>query len=281
MTTSRSPVRRLKGSIPCLTLIAQGDQQFEIAVASGCLLEERNRLFWLTAGHVINRIEALRDGGRLRAAHWQDGLHPAVPAILDGWSRLAVDDAGLDFGIVELPALHADNLRAASHYKAFVFDDCIESGSPEAVEMMAHGCKGDAYVLGYPQEWARIETHRHGPGSMRADVTIRPVQIPLLHAVTRAEVEGEFGPTSESFWSPLCTYARIPAATRTSKDTEPLWDIGGVSGGPVIIQIDGRDRLLGSQVSWLPGCRIVRLLPINFVKAVLHRYFAFLDEKSS
>jgi hypothetical protein len=270
-------VKRLKGSIPCLSLIYRVDKGHKVLVASGCLISERGKLFWLTAGHVIHDIEKLRDNGVVVAVRWQDGQHPALPAEIHGWARVYVDENGIDFGIVELPQLHADNMRANSHFKAFTLNECVELGSAEADRIAQSTERKSAHVLGYPQDWATIHVQPYSPGLAKAEVAIRPVEIPLLYAVTRKAVESAFGPTEHSFWMAPCVYARIPDRDAIVPGTDPLPSIKGVSGGPVVLDLDPGYRLLGTQTAWLPRMRGVRLLPIGFVKNCLLRYFEWLD----
>jgi hypothetical protein len=273
-------VERLKGSIPCLCLVCEQEGEYELAVASGCLLQEQGRLFWLTAGHVILNIERLRDSGCVRSAHWQDGHRPSIPAVIDGWERVAVDEKGIDFGIVELPTLHADNMRASARFKAFTLSECLDLGSAEALRLEKDEVGGTAYILGYPKEWAKVTVHSHSPGIAEARVEVKPVEIPLLYAVARAEVERESGPTEDAFWVGRCAYARIPDP-QVTRNGAPLETIAGVSGGPVVLDLDGDYRLLGSQTAWLPKSRVVRMLPINFVKAVLLNYLGILGDEGA
>lgn len=267
------PLNEIRGSIPCMSIVYEIDGSHRLLVASGSLLEEQGELFWLTAGHVILEIERLRDEGRIRAARWQDGGHPPLPAQINDWSRIAVDDPQADCGIVAIPGLHAEGLRKQEHFKAFSLDDCLEITSPEASAIAHSRSSKSLFVFGYPQEWATITSKGTLDSRHAIEVSVRPVQIPLLNVARRDDVERQAGPSEGAFWRADSLFAMIPRREAVRIEEDLLNSIKGVSGGPVILVHGYRRYLIGTQTAWLPKHRVVRILPIPYIKQVLTRYF--------
>lgn len=271
-------VDQLRGALPCLSVIYVQDGRHRLLVASGFVLQADGGLFWVTAGHVINLIRGYHKAGTLRQIRWQDGGPASIPATFDSIDQFAMDVEGVDLAIVELHPNVAANLKQGPRFHPFAIEDCIDHSALTELFKSDPNRRSEAWVLGYPQEWAKYTETIVSKDLIRFDIVIRSVQVPVIGPAQREELESRGILTPDSFWSFNCVYATI--AELDHPDAEPLSGIEGVSGGPVVVVVDGRVLIAGIQTAWIPRAHVIRYVPMDHPKEILTRYFEWRKKRT-
>ena len=241
-----------------LLISAKRDDEVHHMICTGFLLYHRDILSWVTAGHVVDRIEEILstpsvDILRMR---WLDGCEirgaESVP-VGHNLSAFSAYESGIDFGIVAIPDLEALNIIEGGRVKFLT----------EEVWKNLHLAKPEGYyVFGYPREWVEVQEDRLAGnqilGSLQANLACLPVK--RIEYPGPNPVRSEFWNDPDAFYGEILPFADKPAYQPDS--------IKGMSGGPLFSierDPDGRIRyrLFGIQSSWLPSERKIRAEPIS------------------
>ena len=117
-------------------------------------------MFWVTAGHVIKKIQELQKLPRTHyvRAQWLDH-HPqekaeAAPTSLEHLDMERIKEHGMDFGLIRIPEFDCRTLCGNPEIEPLDFSAWHgrESAEPEAY-----------FVVGNPEEWSVFEnTPRRG-----------------------------------------------------------------------------------------------------------------------
>ena len=267
---SQHAVNRLRGAFPCLSVVYRAGGSHALMVASGFLFEEDGTLLWITAGHVLHDIRALQEKGLLVQMTWQDGGRGSIPASQSLLNQFAIDKDGLDLAIAPLGALEAENLRKGPHFQAFTFEDCLTREEIDRLFEKRKRGASEIVILGYPQEWASYEEFPVSHTQVRFITRVERVQVPILRPTTREKMDRKGVSTPVDFWSPHCFYGVI-SGSRAPRG-KPLYSIEGLSGGPVVMHLDGRTHVVGIQSKWLARARTVKVVAMDSVKYIFGKY---------
>jgi len=237
-------------------------------IYTGFLLHYGGQFMWVTAGHVVERLEELYDSGRVevRSSGWFDN-HPntlaaKIPSDLKNLRKAQVDSEGMDLGVVWPRPL--DLLALTSNPNNQVLTEQVWQGKSSA---RPEGY----YLVGVPQE---LHNPTGGPVDIRGTPKLRNIQVACLPV---ERVEPQAGNEPRDFWEyPKAFYGRI--LTPIQRDTADLDNIRGMSGGPIFSierTPEGRllYRLFGIQSRWLPGSRVLRATPIEVLAEALEQAY--------
>lgn len=219
---------------------------------SGFIMEfgRARNWYWVTAGHVIQGIETDVKKGQAETRDFRlidsYGLGAVdtnpVPFDFDGaWKHAVVDDeAGLDFGVVELRAIYKESLRRNGIVPVRVKDwrnlDEVEFegffilGLPDDTIVRSERGMSDGYVI----------TGRAPPSAISVHPMARP---PKELETTHPRYIGKINKK----W--------------------PAGSIVGASGGPVIgiVKGYGSQRVIAVQSGWLKTKRITFACPLQVI----------------
>jgi hypothetical protein len=235
-------------------------------VYTGFLLDYQEYLWWVTAGHVIERVGEISSNPhmKIRRMRWLDGYEvpgaESIPVDDRDLQTFSALDRGLDVGMALIPTLDAMNIVSNNRVRIMTEQAWknIHLARPEGY-----------YILGYPKEWVEVvETPLSGNRmrfSLRADLACLPVR--------RIEHRGPH--RTKEFWNdPDAFYGEILPFV-DAQVYQPN-DIVGVSGGPLLSIERTSDghllyRLFGIQRSWDRDERLIRAEPI-------HRFVDLISE---
>jgi hypothetical protein len=214
-------------------------------VCSAFVLQSRGIWCLVTAGHVLDDIEAERQRGIEQVSFrlW-DGWVPGaqhrnpIPFDYDEAPKIRLNEHGLDYGLIPLRPLHVAALRAngvvpigASHY---------EKDWPGNFEGYA--------MIGTPG--ATVDVKRHGERS-----TLFSQSVSVIHLVEESNPPSELVQRNPRF------YGRILVPEGSAEWEAIGKDIRGMSGGPVIgVRRDNEGVkywVVGVQSGWLESRRTV------------------------
>lgn len=214
-------------------------------ICSAFILESRDVWCLVTAGHVIDEIEAERKQGieQVNFRLWDGWGHDArfrdyIPFDYNEAPKIRMYQDGLDYGLIPLRALHVSALQAngvvpigASHYAA-----------DWPIEFAGYA------MIGTPGTTVSLE-HRGGRSTQ------------FNHSVSVIPLEKVLNPPAELIQAAPRFYGKI-LVPEDSDDWQAIGkDISGMSGGPVIGVRRGQEGLkywvVGVQSGWLESSRIV------------------------
>ncbi len=223
-------------------------------------------MFWVTAGHVVQEMEKLKELATTRfvGAQWLDH-HPkeeaeAAPTSLEHLDMTRIEEHGTDFGLVKIPE----------------FDCRILCGNPEIEPLNSNAWRGREsaapeafFVVGSPKEWSGFkDTPSRSGVNASVDAILAPVQI--------EPIQDRRGATPKGFWGcPNSIYARVLSCEHD--DGRRLESIVGTSGGAIFgVKPDATNRFrywwYGVQSSWLPNERILRATRIDSFASAFERF---------
>jgi len=238
-------------------------------VFSGFLLKHRGLALWVTAAHVIDRINELINNPKLTLDHagWMDrSPGPAagpIPVSLPDLVMGALERDGIDVGFVAINPLLLASFEANPNVR--FCDPGIwlghDAANPEGY-----------YVLGYPKEWIEpTGKFKEKDGQLRRTIRMGVACLP----VTPIEDQGTAAnpPVGSPFWgSEYCMYAQLRPYSDSKQNL--VENIDGMSGGPVLSverSTEGRlkYRLFGIQSAWQAGPRIVKATRVAVLDALV------------
>lgn len=219
-------------------------------VASATMIVFDGELFLLTAGHVVQKIDTLYADPEFsdisctlvdNFGHQAKHDH-AIPFDWVSPLKFAVDQDGLDFGVV----------RVSPYYFALLRANGVEA-IDEQNWSQQHAVKMDGYfLLGFPQELA--PTHLVAGGR----TLMRSVAAPLQKLT---ELPVDAAPVA----NPLFIGKLAPDV--------PIESAVGMSGGPIVgirVDPDGvRYWVVAIQRSWFPNSRVVTGCPVPLFANIL------------
>ncbi len=252
-----------------MPLVVEGKPRF--SWFTGFLLQVADFTFWLTARHILEEIERLREDCSVNVTgpRWVDSATPSdilgVP--LDLNDIPLYKDPEIDFGGIFIKPGYAAPLLAGSRVVCLTPEAWFgqEKASPEGY-----------YLVGMPCEWCEEEvvgsTKDHRIYQCSATVVCNPVE-----AIGSEDRSG-----NDDFWNhPEAFFGRVLEVT--DENGRPLTSIKGMSGGPVLSierTLEGRlkYRLVGIQSAWLPQSRILRAEPISKVADIIVSWFESIKD---
>ena len=223
-------------------------------IFSGFFLRHGDRYFWITAGHVIQRLREIMqdDRVRIREVRLRDGLplhglyESSLPIDLQSSPMFGLDcergeHAGLDFGMIGLSSFFVHGLASNPGTKFIT-----SSSSGRLADVQAAGL----YVMGTPSERVRQAS--------AIDVETHIYCLPVSH-IKR--------PSAGQPRLKRSIYGRLLGLGPPGFCID---NIDGMSGGPVFaVESRGADaygfRLVGIQSAWHRPSRTVRMTPITDV----------------
>ncbi|MCJ7543357.1 MAG: hypothetical protein MUP47_02135 [Phycisphaerae bacterium] len=234
---------------------------------TGFLLQLGDLVFWVTAGHVIDRIQELLAHPRvkLHAASFNDDFpHPSASNVPVPLGDLAIyRDKAVDFGAVFLRPGYATPLLANSSIKPL---------TPEIWHAHEKAKPDGYYLVGIPSQWCEVEE------IARSDKGVLVVDRARLVCAPVERIDPEDCREGDGFWGdPKAFYGKVLYVWKSR--AEKLDDIAGMSGGPILSiertqQSRLKYRLFGVQSVWLPGRRILRAEPISRVVDIIKSWFS-------
>jgi hypothetical protein len=219
---------------------------------SGFLVQTKGLLIWMTAGHVLkklNEIIELKEG--CIKARWIDNCPnkdaQCMPCDYPSLHPISVDVEGYDFGIVLLRQLYRDQLLKIKENMPLTqvhwsLDD----------DFKAQGY----YLVGLPQEFTKLEQIATSSEAHEYRSSSTIVSVPLMREYpTTHQAESEFWKHKDNFYGKV-----FPIR---NDDGDLLTDISGMSGGPIfgVVKIDKSRfeyRLIAVQSCWLPQSMFTR-----------------------
>lgn len=228
----------------CVTYRRKGDDTPVFSAYSGTLIEIQNSILWLTAGHILQDIEAARNSKEIEITEvvladtfgWKRITHLPIPFDLKRAQLFHVndDEMGLDFGVMALSSYYLKLLAA--------------NGSVALGEnQWAHqdGLKFDGYaMLGVPEEFVSPHINEDGQGFVA----------PTMFGIDRVDASPEESAKTK--------YPRFLGRLRPGTEIK---SVKGMSGGPIFGFILGdqvKYWIVALQSSWNPSSRIVYACPL-------------------
>jgi hypothetical protein len=228
---------------------------------SGTLIFIKNKLFYLTAGHIIREIDQRLDSGEviIEKAYLTDvfGLErktdQSIPFNYVDAPRMYNDANGLDFGLIGLRRYYQDLLASNGILP-------VEERSWRNVPSTGF----DSYMmLGLPEEL------------MAYDYSESP-KLFLSPALIRIEKEEE--PPNELAENSIDRfYGRITGDI-------PLTSISGMSGGPIFgikVGPPARYWIVAIQSSWLPTTKHIAACPIKTIATLVDEWIDEHDPRKT
>ena len=207
-----------------LAMIVEINNKKQHTVYSGFLLFQREILFWVTAGHVIEEIQELisNENVKIIRQRWLDGCDIKGAGSIPVHGELnmfsILKETGIDFGVVALSLFDMKNICKNKNVE--IMTEQIwknsENAHPEGY-----------YVLGFPYEWIEVnekQTHNNITlGSIFAGYACVPIE-----KIDYSEYKKD-----DDFWDdPNAFYGRKLPFNEGSEFIPE--DMKGMSGGPVI-----------------------------------------------
>jgi hypothetical protein len=232
---------------------------------SGFLVYTKSLLIWITAGHVLKKLDELLQNKKIGGikARWFDNC-PIKDArfIACDYSTMLktpIDIEGYDFGIVILRKIYADQILNVRENKPLTdvhwkFND---------------GFKAEGYYLvGLPTEFTKLDQTSSSSGGLDVKASSTLISVPLT------EEDRALHQSDEDFWQHENNfYGQIHSIHNDDKSL--LTDISGMSGGPIfgVRRID-KDRfeyrIIAVQSSWLQK-KFIRGTRFDTVIGILNR----------
>ncbi len=256
-------IDRLQRHTMALCVVATRGPKFSHKFFSGSLLDHGGVLYWITAGHVVQELDRLRNDPDIvvRSARWHDFAGSetgAIPTALDGMPMKFVHPDQRDIGLVLLRQHEVDLIRADHRVVPLNTENCRYN------EALVHDWP---FLVGWPSEWTTGEPMSVG-GKSGLTVGARSAIVPIVEQIDPTTQD-----QSHSFWKHHdCFYGRIRLEAEAGHPS--LTSIEGTSGGPIVAVErppvgEGRTVILGVQCEWLRGQQIIRAEPIGVVLAMI------------
>ena len=241
----------------------QGDVGHEFY--TGFLLDYKDVLLWITAGHVIDRINGILSNQNVDTfqIRWVDQCDtPGADSIPIGRTLYcySATELNIDFGAIRIQGLEADNIRACDENKPLT----------EGVWMGPDRAHPEGYyVLGYPKEGFEtregVDPSGREWGVAEAKLACLPVERVEYEDRHRLRGSAQWWNKTDSFFGQIRPFTDVAI-----KQPE---DIKWMSGAPVfsVEREPGgiRYRLVGIQSSWVKSVRQIRAEPIHGIVSLI------------
>lgn len=218
-------------------------------MSSGFIAEVENEWLYVTAGHILRRLERAINAGS-KFSTWRLGDDTArgefqglaIPFDFDPaeWIVIEDEDLGIDYAAVVLRPLY----RAALH-----------AGGARPLPNEAWGCDRSEHdywaLIGVPSETVRYDG--------KTIVSAKTVTLVL------EPTESPAGPSDKDQYR---FYAKLVGDSQ-----DAVQDVDGMSGGPLFAlrAINGiwHYSVIGVQSGWFPGARVLIACPFNLFASVI------------
>lgn len=247
-----------------LLSVSTGRSQYEFF--TGFLFWHRDRLFWITAGHVIDKIDNLLTDEKTKIIlRWFD-FYPnehagSIPLNFRSLRMKSWNTNNLDAGVIEIGYLEGLNLLHNNSIRPMDVQICInvENAKPEGY-----------YLIGFPRSYnhysERPQPNNKTLKSLGADYACIPVEKNNIP---------ENDPNQDFFKNPCAFYGHL-----LDKQLAPnnyIENINYMSGSPIFsIERTQKNkflyRLFGVQSKWLPISRRISAEPITKVINELNKW---------
>lgn len=220
---------------------------------SGFLIYTNKLLIWMTAGHVLHKLDELLYCKKVSGikARWIDDYEDKkasfVPCDLSGLHRAQIDVEGYDLGIVTLRPFYAAPILKNGNKKPLT----------ESYWIVNDGFKAEGYYLvGAPEEFTISKQINKDSKKVDFKSSATCIAIPLIKEDQALhQSEGDFWQYENNFYGKICPIL--------NDDGSLLTDISGMSGGPIfgVQKINEKKydyRLIALQSSWLPQSKFMR-----------------------
>ena len=269
VSASQALMGWFKGHVVGLLVAGSTNSQFQYSFYTGFLLAHMQQVLWLTAGHVVEELQAILSSASFRVTqfcwldNYDDPAAPVVPVHRRDMLMQSWRSSRLDFGAAVPSLLDTGNLL--HNEKVHLMEETIwrnlKQASPEGY-----------YAIGYPRPWT---THNEKPAqhskvlhSLEANLACLPLrELPAPVEV----VDDPSWSDPEAFYGEILPYTDLPAFE--------VDDIKGMSGGPVLSverTTEGRVayRLVGIVHSWFRPKGLIRAEPIHKIAEALNAWLA-------
>ncbi len=224
---------------------------------SGFLFGHRDHLFWMSAGHVIDKIENfLRGNSNKLIIRWFD-FYPdenagSIPINVKSIRMKSWSSINLDAGFIEIGFLEGLNILQNNSMKLLDVQICknIDNAQPEGY-----------YLIGFPRAYNNYSENPQSNNKILKSLGADYACIPLERIIIPNN-----DPNQEFFENPDAFYGQL-----LDKQLAPnnyIDNINYMSGSPIFsIERTQEDRLLyrlfGIQIKWLPMTRRICAEPIT------------------
>lgn len=236
------------------------------ALYTGFLYEHDGFPLWISAGHVVNDLEALRQSKAFTkvTAKWADMSKSdplgdtGFPIDLDELHFLGIDKQGVDLGLCSFPE---------RHYRLFMSNQ-TRKFLDKAFVLGAADANPEGYVLvGMP-----AAKHEVSQVQLESGNTLSHLIAPI-YCLPLEKIEDRNEETPEEFWGGHgAFYGQL--VPFTGESDIPQFSIEYMSGG-LILSVERRGpenidyRLFGIQSSWLPESKIIRATGVEVFLRVM------------
>lgn len=226
---------------------------------SGFPISYQGQFFWVTAGHVIKKIDDLLnlDSFECEEMKWLDGFDnpnaASVTIINHDLDKFWIFNEDLDFGLIRIPSNEA---------RLLIKNDALVIMDEQIWKHLELANPIGFYLVGFPQEWSNIEQKLISKTQTKFSFSARIACLPL-RKISRSELPI----TLKNSWNDeKAFYGRI-LEFEEGEQFQP-YSIKGMSGGPILsIELDKNEqfkyRLFGIQSKWGEQSRIICAEPME------------------
>jgi hypothetical protein len=229
--------------------------------SSGFLLLYQNRCLWITAGHVLQKIDDLFQNEKcdVKRTAWIDNNEintanefNAIPFDYLQARKFCKNNDKMDLGVIRLEDLYLRTI-AVNQSNKWLTEDTWRNNNLSNPEGF--------FLVGYPDETKVCGNEKRSDGNYSIS-KISCISNPVEKIARKESDKNEFWNYPDWFYG--------KALPITKDDSTKLNNIEGMSGGPILgIERTPDERviykLFGIQSSWLPQSKILRATPIENV----------------
>jgi hypothetical protein len=226
---------------------------------SGFLMIYSGRLFWCSAGHVIENIDQIicSKNVQINQMRWLDRFQvPGADSLIvhnRKFSRYFIFDDELDFGIIEIAGM--DKAHLENNQQVFPVTEIIWKNISTVTP-------AGFYIVGYPDEWKSTSLTNLSKEKTQVAISVSLACVPITRLSTSQFVKYPFISDHDDFF-----YGKLSDSFEDKSFPQKL---KGMSGGPVL-SIERTEsgkikyRLYGILSSWFPQQKIIKAIPIERV----------------
>ena len=237
---------------------------------TGFLLENKEHLFWMTAGHIIDQIDQiLQAGNKISSMRWFDGYPKegaeTIPINFHSLRKKSWISLGIDAGVIDISLLEKENIlknNLVNPMNKQIWDQ-VEQAKPEGY-----------FVVGFPRIFNNYNERPAQKNkvlkSIRADYACIPLD-KLAFPVN--------DPNTEFFDKPDAFYGQL--IDQQLDPVDFVHSIQYMSGSPIFSiertqEVNILYRLVGIQKKWLPESRRICAEPIG---RIIQELNSWLEEE--